>query len=283
MIRIDVKGNANENRSSVIGRSTRRGWNRPLSSSFCAERCRRPKTAELPRWTCEAKFARRAGPERWIDPSLCACARSFSHRPLRGERTRPACWLLTSAILVAVYHAPTWHYRRLVVVAVVVALQEPVMSSGRDVFLVKANSSSAKPSLRIAVQMFKVQFHQMRIVEIGRKVVTGPRRIPAHEDDRFPNLGRQPFDMLRIPGIVVANLTAASECARLGAQQNQDNPGSDRRKPRVKSSQASPLTVEDLPDALATPTVSRTLVFASGTELSKFMGGASIKLFPGRR
>lgn len=59
--------------------------------------------------------------------------------------------------------------------------------------------------------MFEVQLHQARIVEIGRKVVTSAR-ISAHADDSIPNLGRQTFDMFRIPGIVVANLAAASEC-----------------------------------------------------------------------
>ena len=60
--------------------------------------------------------------------------------------------------------------------------------------------------------MFEVQLHKARIVEIGRKVVTSARRISAHADDSIPNLGRQTFDMFRIPGIVVANLAAASEC-----------------------------------------------------------------------
>jgi len=34
----------------------------------------------------------------------------------------------------------------------------------------------------------------------------------THADDSIPNLWRQTFDSLRIPRIVAANLTAASEC-----------------------------------------------------------------------
>jgi hypothetical protein len=101
--------------------------------------------------------------------------------------------------------------------------------------------------------MFEVQLHQARIVEIGRKVMTGARWIAAHADDRIPNLRRQTLDMFRIPGIVVANLAAASECAWLIAKQKQDNPCRGHRKQLVKCQHAStPPVVEDLPNAFAT-------------------------------
>lgn len=48
--------------------------------------------------------------------------------------------------------------------------------------------------------------------------MSGARWISAHADDRIPNLGRQMFDMLWIPGIVVTNLTSASKRARLIAK-----------------------------------------------------------------
>jgi len=88
------------------------------------------------------------------------------------------------------------------------------MASARAVFFVEATISPAKCCLPVTVQMFEVQFHQVRIVEIGRKVVAGARWVSAHADDSIPNLGRQTFDMFRIPGIVVANLAAASEARR---------------------------------------------------------------------
>ena len=73
-----------------------------------------------------------------------------------------------------------------------------------------------KTCLLITMQMFEVQLDQPRIVEIGCKVVSGPRPIPAHAGDGTPNLGRQTIDTFRIPGIVVPYLTAASDDARAG-------------------------------------------------------------------
>lgn len=92
------------------------------------------------------------------------------------------------------------------------------MTSGRNVFLVQANISPAKHCLPVTVQMLEVQLHQARIVKIGREVVSGTRWISAHADDSIPNLGRQMFDMLWIPGIVVTNLTSTSKRARLIAK-----------------------------------------------------------------
>ena len=73
-------------------------------------------------------------------------------------------------------------------------------------------SAPAKTCLLITMQMFEVQLDQPRIVEIGCKVVSGPRPIPAHAGDGTPNLGRQTIDTFRIPEIFVPYLTAASEC-----------------------------------------------------------------------
>ncbi|WP_154073081.1 hypothetical protein [Bradyrhizobium erythrophlei] len=75
----------------------------------------------------------------------------------------------------------------------------------------KATIYPAKYCLIAAVQMLKVQLYQMRIVKIGRKVVTGARGISAHTAYSIPNLGRQAVDMFRIPRIIVSNLTTASE------------------------------------------------------------------------
>jgi len=47
------------------------------------------------------------------------------------------------------------------------------------------------------------------MIKIGRKIVTGARRISAHVDDGIAHLRRQTIDMLRVPGIVVTDLTAA--------------------------------------------------------------------------
>ena len=46
--------------------------------------------------------------------------------------------------------------------------------------------------------------------------MSGLRPIPAHAGDGTPNLGRQTIDTFRIPGIVVPNLTSASERGSIG-------------------------------------------------------------------
>ncbi|WP_439924935.1 hypothetical protein [Nitrobacter sp. JJSN] len=98
----------------------------------------------------------------------------------------------------------------------------------------ETTTSPAKYCLPITVQMLEVQLHHVRVVEIGRKVMTRVRWMSAHTDDSILNLGRQAFQMFRIPGIVVSNQTAASECAWLIAKQKQANPGHDRRQPLAK-------------------------------------------------
>jgi hypothetical protein len=70
--------------------------------------------------------------------------------------------------------------------------------------------------------------------------VTGARRmISTHADDRIPNLWRQTFDPLRIPGLVAANRSAARECDRLIAKRKQSDAGSDCQMSHVKSLHAS--------------------------------------------
>jgi hypothetical protein len=122
-----------------------------------------------------------------------------------------------------------------VVVAAVVALHKPIMASDRDVYFVEATGSSAESYLLVTVQMFEVQLNQTRIVEIGRKVMTGARWMSAYPDHGIPDLGRQMIEMFRIPGWVVHNLTTASEYARLIAKYKQDNTGRDRPRPLLKS------------------------------------------------
>jgi hypothetical protein len=108
------------------------------------------------------------------------------------------------------------------------------VTAGSNVFLAEATISPAICPLLITPQMFEVQLDQSRIVEIGRKVVSGARLMPAHADNSTPHLGRQLINMFRIPGIVVANLTATSECEWLIANYQDRDPGRDRRTPPVK-------------------------------------------------
>jgi hypothetical protein len=86
-----------------------------------------------------------------------------------------------------------------VIVAAVVAPDEPIAATGRNIFLVETIASSAKPCLPIAAQMFKMQLNQVRTVEIGREVMTG-MGIAAHVDDGISHFRRQALDMFRIQG-----------------------------------------------------------------------------------
>jgi len=60
-----------------------------------------------------------------------------------------------------------------VIFTAVVAPDKPVVTSDRDIFLMKATALPAICRLT-TVQMLKVQFHQARIVEISREI--GHRR-----------------------------------------------------------------------------------------------------------
>jgi hypothetical protein len=120
--------------------------------------------------------------------------------------------------------------------------------------------------LLITMQIFEVQLDQPRIVEIGCKVMSGPRRIPAHAVDGAPNLGRQTIDTFRIPRIVVPYLTAASECTWLIGKQEQQNSGHDWREPIcVTHPHAYTRSrVKDLANAVAKQSLSGMPTSASG-------------------
>jgi hypothetical protein len=60
-----------------------------------------------------------------------------------------------------------------VVIAAVVAPDEPIATAVRNIFLVETIASIAKFCPLSAVQMFKMQLNNMRMVEIGREIVTG--------------------------------------------------------------------------------------------------------------
>ena len=92
------------------------------------------------------------------------------------------------------------------------------MASGNNIFLAEATIPLAKCRVLIAVQKLEVQLNQVRIVKIGRKVVPGARRMPAHADDSTSNFGRKLINMLRTPGVVVRNQTAAGEGVWLTAK-----------------------------------------------------------------
>jgi hypothetical protein len=102
-----------------------------------------------------------------------------------------------------------------VIIVAVVAPDEPIAATGRNIFLVETIASSAELYLLIAVQTFKMQLNHVRIVEIGREIMTGTG-IAAHVDDGISHFRRQAFDTFRIPGIVVRNLTSASDRGSIG-------------------------------------------------------------------
>jgi hypothetical protein len=77
---------------------------------------------------------------------------------------------------------------RSVVIAAVVAPNESIAAPGRNIFMVETTVTTAKHYLLIAVEMFKMQLDQVRIVEIGRKIVTRTG-IRAHLDDAFRTSG----------------------------------------------------------------------------------------------
>jgi hypothetical protein len=87
------------------------------------------------------------------------------------------------------------------------------VASGQTIVLAEATIAPAKCCTPVTLQKFEVQPDQARILEVGRKIVTGARwMIFTHVDDRIPNLWRQMFDSLRIQRIVADNLTTAGEC-----------------------------------------------------------------------
>jgi hypothetical protein len=83
--------------------------------------------------------------------------------------------------------------------------------------------------------------------------VTGTRWISAHPDDGIPHLGRQTIDMLRVPGIVVTNLTAARIGRQPIAQAKQERTRYDWQRPSAKNPHAGTLHRKDPKDASAGP------------------------------
>ena len=156
----------------------------------------------------------------------------------------------------------------LVIIAAVVAPDEPIAAAGRNIFLVETIASSAKPCLPIAVQMFKMQLNHVRTVEIGREIMTG-MGIAAHVDDGISHFRRQALDMVRIPGIVVPNLASASDRGSIGKTKKHNCSG-DCRMSCANSPHAS------LPSRWKTMHLERRIVSgtrtaASDDELTKTM------------
>ena len=125
---------------------------------------------------------------------------------------------------------------RSVVIAVVVTLNEPIAAAARNIFLTETTASPAKRDPLIAVQIFKMQLDQVRIVQIGRKIMTGAG-ISAHVDHGISHLGRQAVNSFRIQRIVVRSLAAACKHGSIGEANNQNCNG-DCRKPCAKSPHA---------------------------------------------
>jgi hypothetical protein len=124
-----------------------------------------------------------------------------------------------------------------VIIAAILAPDEPIAATGRNIFLVETIASSAKPFRPIAVQMFKMQLNHVRTVEIGRETMTG-MGIAAHVGDGISHFRRQALDMFRIPGIVVPNLASASERGSIGKTKKHNCSG-DCRKSCANSPHAS--------------------------------------------
>jgi hypothetical protein len=85
---------------------------------------------------------------------------------------------------------------RSVVIAAVVAFYEPVVASGRNIFLVQAAIPCAKCCGLFAMKVLEVQFDHMGILGICHKIMNSMRRMFAQTDNDVPNLGRQTIDML---------------------------------------------------------------------------------------
>ena len=75
----------------------------------------------------------------------------------------------------------------------------------------------------VAIEMFKVQFDYFRMVNIGRKVVSGVGYHPAHVNYRVFYFRRKMVNMLRIPGLVVRESARARKGARLSEHREQEN------------------------------------------------------------
>ena len=89
--------------------------------------------------------------------------------------------------------------------------------------LVKAAVRVAIYLAALAVEMFKVQFDYSRILEVGRKVVSGVGCHPAHAYDRVFYFRWKTVNVLRIPGLVVRKSARARKSARLSEHRKQEN------------------------------------------------------------
>ncbi len=82
-------------------------------------------------------------------------------------------------------------------------LHQPVMSADCDKLLVKAAVSAAEALLALAAQIFEMEPDRPRMIEIGRKVMSGQSVSATDVENGVSNIGRQPVDMIAIPGLVV--------------------------------------------------------------------------------
>jgi hypothetical protein len=93
----------------------------------------------------------------------------------------------------------------------VVTLDQPIPTSGKNIFLMQTSILAAKIRALLTVQVLEVQPHHMRVFEISGEVVPGARRLSAHPVYGMPSLGREAFEMFRIPWIIVSHLTTSSK------------------------------------------------------------------------
>lgn len=101
---------------------------------------------------------------------------------------------------------------RLIVARRIVVFREPIMRAERDELFVETAIAATKALLTIASQIFEMKPDGPCVIEIGRKVVRSPA-LPATElENGVSNVGRQPIDVIWIPGAVVR--TGASESRR---------------------------------------------------------------------
>jgi hypothetical protein len=112
---------------------------------------------------------------------------------------------------------------RSIVTATVVVSRQLVVRTHKSKLLVKATIRMAIYLAALAIEMFKVQFDYFRMVNIGRKVVSGAGCHPAHVNDRVSYFRRKTVNVSRIPGFVVRKSTSSCECARLTTKHEQQD------------------------------------------------------------
>jgi hypothetical protein len=112
---------------------------------------------------------------------------------------------------------------RSIVTATVVVSRQLVVRTDKSKLLVKATIRIAIYLASLAIEMFKVQFDYFRMVNIGRKVMSGVGCHPAHVNDRVSYFGRKTVNVFSIPGLVVRKSTPSCECAGLRTKHEQQN------------------------------------------------------------